>query len=107
MLTNHPPSEAKQRFLRPDSLRPPRELNPGVDPTVDQAVLWAMELHPDKRPQDVKIFRKALFGTAPAVRVLPYSPSTFIQPFFISTIDRLLAATAVILLIIATIATFQ
>ena len=107
LLTNHPPIEAKQRFLRPDALRPPRELNPAIDPTVDQAVLWAMELHPDKRPQDIKIFRQALFGSEPAVRILPRSPSTFIQPFFLSTIDRLLTAMALILLIIATVATFR
>jgi len=107
LLTNHPPIEAKQRFLRPDALRPPRELNPDIDPTVEQAVLWAMELHPDKRPQDIKTFHQALCGTVPAARVLPHSPSAFIQALSLSTIDRFLAATAVILLIIATIATFQ
>jgi len=107
LLTNHPPIEAKQRFLRPDALRPPRELNPDIDPTVEQAVLWAMELHPDKRPQDIKIFHQALYGTVPAGRVLPHSPSAFIQTFSLSTIDRFLAATALILLIIATIATFR
>jgi len=107
LLTNQPPAEAKQRFLKPGALRPPRDLNPDIASTVESAVLWAMELHPDKRPQNIKAFRQALLETVPAGHFLLHSPSAFVQPFLLSAIDRLLAATAVILLLIATIATFQ
>jgi len=107
LLTNQPPAEAKQRFLKPGALRPPRDLNPDIASTVESAVLWAMELHPDKRPQNIKAFRQALLETVPAGHFLLHSPSAFVQPFLLSAIDRLLAATAVILLLVATIATFQ
>jgi len=106
LLTNQPPAEAKQRFLKPGALRPLRDLNPDIASTVENAVLWAMELHPDKRPQNIKAFRQALLETVPTEHFLLHSPSAFVQPFLLSAIDRLLAATAVILLLVATIATF-
>jgi serine/threonine-protein kinase len=28
----------------------------------EKAILWAMNLHPDERPQDVESFRQALIG---------------------------------------------
>jgi serine/threonine-protein kinase len=60
LLTNQPPAEAKERFLRPESLLPPRQINPAIDPEVDRALLWAMALHPDQRPADASTFRAAL-----------------------------------------------
>ena len=107
LLTNQTPAEAKQRFLKPGALRPLRDLNPDIAPTVESAVLWAMELHPDKRPQNIKAFRQALLENVPTGHFLLHSPSSFVQPFLLSAIDRLLAATAVILLLVAAIATFQ
>jgi len=62
LLTNHPPADAKQRFLKPDSLLPPRSLNPNLSPRVERAILWAMEMHPDDRPASVAEFRKELFA---------------------------------------------
>ncbi len=60
MLTNHAPPEAKERFLHPEALQPPRALNPLVPPHVERAVLWAMALHPDERPVDAADLRKAI-----------------------------------------------
>ncbi len=65
LLTNHPPIEAKQRFLNPDSLRSPREINPDIDPQVDSSILWAISMHPDDRPQNIASFQEALFGGRP------------------------------------------
>jgi len=62
LLTNRPPPDAKQRFLKPDSLIPPRELNPSIQPRTEKAILWAMEMHPDKRPASVAEFRAELFA---------------------------------------------
>lgn len=62
LLTNTPPVEARERFLRPESLIPPRQINPDISPRVEQAVLWAMSLHPDGRPENVEMFRRALLG---------------------------------------------
>ena len=62
LLTNQPPADAKQRFLKPDSLIPPRSLNPNLSPRVERAILWAMEMHPDDRPASVAELRKELFA---------------------------------------------
>jgi len=53
LLTNTPPPEAKQRFLMPESLLPPREINPSIPRKLEQVILSAMALHPDGRPDDM------------------------------------------------------
>jgi serine/threonine-protein kinase len=70
LLTNQPPVEAKERFLRPERLIPPRQLNPAIDEEVEVAMLWAMALHPDQRPPDAAAFRRAL-SAAPAAAPAP------------------------------------
>jgi serine/threonine protein kinase len=73
LLTNHPPVEARERFLQPDSLLPPRQLNPDLSLRTEHAILWAMSLHPEERPQDINSFRGALLGDwNPSIR--PRSP---------------------------------
>jgi serine/threonine-protein kinase len=62
LLTNEPPSEARKRFLDTRSLTPLRDINPNIGIRTERAILWAMALHPDNRPQNVGIFRSALFG---------------------------------------------
>lgn len=62
LLTNHPPIEARELFLYPDSLIPPTQLNPDISPRTERAILWAMNLHPEDRPQDIATFRQALLG---------------------------------------------
>jgi len=63
LLTNTPPTDARQRFLRPDSLTPPRKINPTITARTENAILWAMELHPDDRPPSVEEFRSYVMGT--------------------------------------------
>ena len=62
LLTNQPPVNVRDRFLDPKSLPAPRSLNPAVSARVEEAVLWALQLHPDDRPADVRTFLKALTG---------------------------------------------
>jgi serine/threonine-protein kinase len=62
LLTNQPPLEARERFLNPESLAPPRQINPDLSSRTEKAILWAMSLHPDERPQDIDSFRQALLG---------------------------------------------
>ena len=107
LLTNHQPVEAKQRFLQPDALPSLRELNPQIDPSVESAVLWAMSLHPDNRPQSIKEFRDALVSALPITRPTPHDPSSLFQSFQRSTMDRFIAVTALVLLLISVIATFN
>ncbi|MGC9469750.1 MAG: serine/threonine-protein kinase [Anaerolineae bacterium] len=56
LLTGRPPATARERFLRPGSLTPPRSINPHVSPGVEEAILGALALHPDQRPGSVAQF---------------------------------------------------
>ena len=60
LLTNQPPPDAKQRFLEPGIIRPPSELNPYISPSTEQAILAAIAMHPDERPQTISGFRDML-----------------------------------------------
>jgi len=62
LLTNHRPVEARELFLHPESLVPPRQLNPDISLRTERAILWAMSLHPEDRPQNIEVFRQALLG---------------------------------------------
>lgn len=53
LLTNTPPADARERFIRPECMKPPRSVNPSVSKQLERAVLWAMNLHPDERPQSM------------------------------------------------------
>lgn len=77
LLTGEQPAEAKQRFLRPESLVPPRVLSPRVSPATERAVIAAIAMHPDDRPPSVAALRlmfsethfsDALAAIAPARR---------------------------------------
>ncbi len=70
LLTNEPPAEARNRFLKPESLVPPRQINPDVSVRTERAILRAMSLHPDERPQSMEELRQYLFGT----RDIPTGP---------------------------------
>jgi serine/threonine-protein kinase len=62
LLTSAPPPDAKTRFLNPQALKSPVELNDGISYHVSEAILWALEMHPDDRPQSISHFAQALFG---------------------------------------------
>ncbi|NPV55854.1 MAG: serine/threonine protein kinase [Anaerolineae bacterium] len=68
LLTNEPPADARERFLDPDVLIPPRQINGDISSRVERAILWAMNLHPDERPESVDQFRKSLIGDAPIIQ---------------------------------------
>ena len=62
LLANQAPVEARERFLHPGSLKPLREQRADISVRTERAITWAMNLHPDERPQDVNNFRQALLG---------------------------------------------
>jgi serine/threonine-protein kinase len=102
LMTNHPPAEAKQRFLQPESLRPPRELNPEISPRVERAILWALALHPDERPATVAAMREALYGhTEPDQQSAQEALETLLYERLPSRLDRALAGLAALLLFVA------
>lgn len=62
LLTDFPPPDAKARFLNPHILRDPCTINDNISHRVAKAILWAMEMHPDNRPDSVNEFWQALIG---------------------------------------------
>lgn len=103
LFTGRPPAEAKQRFLRPDALIPPRQLCPELPVPVEAAVVWALALHPDARPSSVLRLREALQPTSAAARSL--FPQAWGRRWLAAgKFDRGLALTACGLLILAAIA---
>ncbi len=64
LLTNKPPADAKQRFLNPDALVFPRAINPHISPATERAILRAIAMHPNPRPQTVAAFREMLHGSS-------------------------------------------
>ena len=65
LLTSKAPTDARQRFIDPNSLLRIREINPAGSARTENAILWGMALHPDDRPATVEEFRDALIGSRP------------------------------------------
>jgi len=74
LLTGHPPADAKQRFLKPHALPPPRQLNPSISPHVERAILHAMAMHPDERPPSIAALRAELMGGVLAGPINAWTP---------------------------------
>ncbi|MCW5877143.1 MAG: serine/threonine protein kinase [Anaerolineales bacterium] len=62
LLSNTAPIEARERFLNPSSMPALRELNAEVSSRTERAVMWALSLHPEERPQSIGDFQRALLG---------------------------------------------
>ncbi len=103
LLSNEPPSEAKQRFLNPQSLKALRSVRPGISVRTARAVEWAMELHPDNRPGSAAEFRRVLLGSDPIPLPGANEPGSNWQ--YVVQQNRLLVALAAVLLLIAFFAT--
>lgn len=67
LLTNTPPSDARARFIDPDVLVLPRQLNKNITLQMERAILWALNLHPDERPQSITQLRDYFTGTSIAI----------------------------------------
>jgi serine/threonine-protein kinase len=90
LLTNQAPADARQRFLYPENLIPPRQLNPNISSRTERAILWAMRLHPDERPDTIEQLRQSLLGDRP---VLLHSAT---RPLRLSDVLKSLPETALL-----------
>lgn len=104
LLTNQQPMEARERFLQPESMVLPRQINPEIGARVERAILWAMSLHPDERPESIEKFRQSLVGD------IPTSPRSSIKiPSWSSQMrgiqERLLLAATVFLTVFSLLVT--
>jgi eukaryotic-like serine/threonine-protein kinase len=106
LLTNRAPVEARERFLHPDSLVLPRQINPEISPRTERAILWAISLHPDDRPQDVEAFRQSLLGNwTPPQRVNNNLPPPSLVDLLSSPVELTLALVTGALLLISLLVT--
>jgi serine/threonine protein kinase len=106
LLTSQPPLEARERFLHPENLTPPRQINPEVSVRTEKAVIWAMNLHPDDRPQDIETFRQALIGNwIPPIRPAGKPKPPSLKNILSASLERILLWTAAGLVLLSLIIT--
>ena len=106
LFTGHPPADAKERFLRPEALVPPRQLCPELPPHVEACVLWALALHPDDRPPDADRMTEALHPDA-ADRLLNLPADWRRRWASAASPDRVLTALAAGLALLAMVASLS
>jgi len=103
LLTNESPVNVRDRFLNPGTLTPIRQINPDVSVRTERAVHWALQLHPEDRPEDIDTFLKALFiEDAPITQ--PFRSTRF-PPRLIQTPERALIYVASGLMVISLLLT--
>ena len=110
LLTNEPPEEAKVRFLRSESLILIREINSQVSSRVERSIHWALGLHPENRPPDIRTFADALYsGIFPNPEGVPdFVPQTLSEwwnQVLGDPIQRNMVLVAGLLIALATVAT--
>ena len=107
LLTNQPPADARDRFLDPENMVSPRQINGGISQRTEKAILWAMSLHPDDRPESVEQFRESLLGNYQPVQRPASRPGSSISHYLYTNPERTLiwiTATLAALSVIATLA---
>lgn len=108
LMTNHPPLEARERFLDPLALASMQDFNPDISPRTERAILWAMNLHPDERPQSLADFRDALLGDwNPDTRQSAPLPPPSFTDVFSSRVERSLIWVSSTLMLLSLIATLS
>ncbi len=106
LLTSTAPVEARQRFLRPESLVPPRQINPDISVRTERAILWALNLHPDERPQNIEEFRQSLVGRVnPVTQPRQPLPKPSLADLVGTPVDRILMALAILMVIVSFLVT--
>jgi eukaryotic-like serine/threonine-protein kinase len=107
LMTNQPPADARERFLDPDRLIPLRQINPDISQRSEKAIMWAMSLHPDDRPQSVEVFREALLGNyKPLIRTSTSKPVQSYTRYLNSDPERVLVWITAGLALLSIFATF-
>jgi eukaryotic-like serine/threonine-protein kinase len=106
LLTNQPPADARDRFLEPDRLIAPKQINPDINQRTERGILWAMSLHPDDRPQSVEIFRESLLGNyKPAIRPTARTTNQSFMRYLQGYPERILLGVAAGLMVLSFVAT--
>lgn len=101
LLAGSPPPDAKARFLNPRSLKPLDQINDQVSGHVSEAISWAMEMHPDDRPQSIEQFAQALFGQS--TRPQPARPVNLAEALRVNWFIAVLALALFLLALVITL----
>lgn len=105
LLTGKPPADAKERFLRPGSLTPPRSINPDISPQTERALLQAMAMHPDQRPASAAEWQAMLFSTPPTAQTVGVNVATRAEWAQAAQVNRWLIAATLSLATLALLVT--
>ena len=104
LLTNTPPANARERFLTPEALLPPRQINPEISARTERAILWGLTLHPDERPDTVEKFRQSLISDTITLPRRPLSRPLLLQDYLRLPPERALLIVAASLTIFSLLA---
>ncbi len=102
LLSGQPPPEAKERFLNPEAMQSLDSINRQVNRKLADAIEWALEMHPDDRPNSVEEFHGVMSGSAARPARAPRSEGE--QSFW--TVIRSNLAMVLITLILFVLAIF-
>lgn len=106
LLTNTPPPEAKQRFLVPESLLPPRKINPAIPRSLERVILSAMALHPDGRPEDMLALQDIHLPDRHVDLTINEDRITRTKELFRAPIDRVFLGVVMALALLAIVTSF-
>lgn len=106
LLTNTPPTVARERFLDPESMPTPRQINTEVSLRTEKAIMAGMSLHPSQRPETVDLFRQMLLGSdSPTIsRSITYTQK--VTDIIRNPTERILFLASVGLTLVSLIVTF-
>ena len=76
LLTGQKPAGAMKRMLGNERLIAPKESNPQISDRINRAILWAMELEAEKRPQSVQEWLNSLTISSPPSSQIPIERTT-------------------------------
>ncbi|HDD61029.1 MAG TPA: serine/threonine protein kinase [Chloroflexi bacterium] len=106
LLTNKAPLEARKRFLESPEVQLISEINKGISPRTERAIVLAMNVHPDKRIQSVEEFKEALLGDwNPRQNPNGAMPAPNIWDLIKATEEQVLAWIALLMFMISIVAT--
>ncbi len=105
LLTNQPPAESRERFINPQIFQVPSTINPRISIKTERAIMWAMELHPDDRPENIEQFRKSLLGDLPPFP-LPRQRQHSLKDFLKLPLERNMILLVITLTILSLVFTF-
>jgi serine/threonine-protein kinase len=103
LLTNTPPSDARERFITPDHFKAPRSINPNISHQMERAIFWCMQLHPDERPQSISQVKDYFTGKSKFPDSV-VSTGEGLKDLLDEPVNRSLAIISIILTVIGLIA---